>query len=87
MVIYLTSAAEREPHDAPKLPLSSPYEVRFGRPNLEAAMRDHRQQASVSLAIVTCGTPQMSDVCRAAVVSILGEEGVPVEYINETMIW
>lgn len=87
MVVYLTSVAEEEAHDPAKIPAHPPYEIRFGRPDIEAVLREHRQMATKSLAVVTCGTPQMSDVCRKAVVSVLGEEGVELGYYNETMVW
>ncbi|EME83870.1 uncharacterized protein MYCFIDRAFT_115437, partial [Pseudocercospora fijiensis CIRAD86] len=67
MTVYLTSAAEEEAQNAEKLPARPPYEIRFGRPDAQTVMREHRQIAKKSMAIVTCGTPQFSDACRAAV--------------------
>ncbi|KAK4503042.1 hypothetical protein PRZ48_006469 [Zasmidium cellare] len=87
MTVYLTSAAEEEAHDPAKLPAHPPYEIRFGRPDVEGVVRGCRAGARGSLAVVTCGTPQMSDVCRRAVVKVLGEEGVEVGWFNETMVW
>lgn len=87
MTVYLTSAAEEEAHDTAKWPAHPPYEIKFGRPDIETVMREHRQIATRSLAVVTCGTAQMSDVCRKAVVNVLGEDGVELGYYNETMVW
>ncbi|KXS93685.1 hypothetical protein AC578_8325 [Pseudocercospora eumusae] len=87
MTVYLTSAAKGEAQDAAKLPARRPYEIRLGRPDAESVMREYRRTAKKSLAVVTCGTPQFSGVCRAAVVKVLGEEGVEIGYYNETMIW
>lgn len=89
MTVYLTSAGEEEAVNDPEkmLPAAPPYAIRFGRPDIEGVMREERQNASHSLAVVTCGTPQMSDACRAAVVKVLGEDGVNVGYYNETLVW
>jgi NAD(P)H-flavin reductase len=88
MVVYLTAEAAEEVRvrDVGTLPRSL-YEVRIGRPNIGAVMREYRRMATKNLAIVTCGTRQMSDVCRAAVVQVLGEEGVDTGYYNETLVW
>lgn len=87
IIVYLTGDAEEEAHDPEKLPEHPPYEIRFGRPHIEGVMREYRQTSSLNLAIVTCGTPQMADTCRAAVVKILGEEGVEVGYYDDSMVW
>jgi hypothetical protein len=39
------------------------------------------------LAIVSCGTPPMSDACRRAVVDTLKQDGPEVGYFDETMTW
>ncbi|PPJ50983.1 hypothetical protein CBER1_06818 [Cercospora berteroae] len=91
MTVHLTSDAEDEegiadPHRG-RSKHRQPYEVILGRPDVEAVMRRHRNLATKSLAILTCGPPQFSDACRAAVVKILGEEGVEVGWYNESMTW
>jgi NAD(P)H-flavin reductase len=87
MTVYLTSSAgvddaERKRDDRP-----SPYEIRSGRPNFEAIIREKRSLAVSSLAVVSCGTPRVSDLCRAAVVKVLEEEGKEVGWFNETLMW
>lgn len=86
MRVYLTDQAQKEVEQG-QGPVNPPYEIRLGRPDTEKVMRGYRAQSQRSLAILTCGTPQMSDVCRKAVVKILGENGVDVGYYNETMLW
>lgn len=63
------------------------YELKLGRPDIESTMRQYRQRASQSLAIVTCGTAQLSDACRKAVVTVLSETGVHIRYYNQTLMW
>lgn len=63
------------------------YELKLGRPDIGSTMRRYRKRASQSLAIVTCGTAQMSDACRKAAVDVLGETGVHVGYYNQTLMW
>ena len=87
MTVYLTSTVEDGGNDNKETPISPPYEVYFARPDIAGIMRKHRKLATKSLGIVTCGTPQLSDVCRAAIVDILGEDGVEVGYYNESMMW
>lgn len=87
MTVYLTSTVENGAHDAKGPPIDPSYEICFGRPDIAGIMRRHRKLATKSLGIVTCGTPQLSDVCRAAVVDLLSEEGVEVGYYNESMMW
>lgn len=91
MTVHLTSDAEDEEgipeHHRGRSKHRQPYEVILGRPDIEAVMRRHRNLATRNLAILTCGPPQFSDACRAAVVKILGEEGVEVGWYNESMTW
>lgn len=82
--VYLTSGAAEDPEKPAGIP---PYAVHFGRPDIYAVMRDARQKCTSDLAVVTCGTPAMADVCRAGVVRLLGENGANVAYFNETMLW
>lgn len=95
MTVYLTGS-KSQPDEDREIEMeklrdeseeSPPYEVKLGRPHVEEVMRQYRQRASQSLAIVTCGTAQMSDTCRKAVVRILAEEGVYVGYYNQTLMW
>lgn len=87
MEVYFTSAVEEETHHPKKMSTNPPYGIRFGRPDVKGIMKEHRQQASQNLAIVTCGTPQMADDCRAAVVSVLDDDGVEISYHNDSMVW
>lgn len=87
MRVYLTNEAEKEAHDPEKLPSRPPYEIRLGRPDIEEVMREYRAKATKSIAVVTCGTPQMSDICRKAAVTVLAEDGVDLGYYNETLLW
>ncbi|PIA94397.1 Ferric/cupric reductase transmembrane component 2 [Cercospora beticola] len=91
MTVHLTADAEDEEgiaeHHRGRSKHRQPYEVILGRPDIEAVMRRHRNLATRSLAILTCGPPQFSEACRAAVVKILGEEGVEVGWYNESMTW
>ena len=84
MEVYLTEGAIVEDK---ALEPQGPYRIHFGRPNILAAMTDARRKCSTSLAIVSCGTPPMSDACRRAVVELLKEPGAGVGYFDETMTW
>lgn len=61
--------------------------VHYGRPDVEAAIREARQKCERNLAVVTCGPPRMADACRAAIVEVLGEGGPDVEFYNEALGW
>ncbi|KAF2215486.1 hypothetical protein CERZMDRAFT_105155 [Cercospora zeae-maydis SCOH1-5] len=91
VTVHLTSDDEDEEgvegHHRGRSKRRQPYEVVLGRPDVEAVMRRHRRLATRNLAILTCGPPQFSDACRAAVVKILGEDGLEVGWYNESMTW
>lgn len=87
MLVYLTKAAKEGSQDPAEMSQDPPYEIRFGRPDIKRIMKEYRQKSTRNLAIATCGTPQMADVCRAAVVSLLREPGVDVGYFNNNMMW
>lgn len=96
MIVYLTGDAQEEGEEEEQIPgpeklaaaARPAYEIRFGRPQIENVMREVRSMSTRNLAIVTCGTPRMADICRAAVVKILGEgEGVEIGWFNDSMEW
>jgi NAD(P)H-flavin reductase len=84
MEVYLTGAAVVA--DDAITPRAS-YKVHFGRPDVLAVMAEARSKCSSNLAIVSCGTPPMSDACRRAVVEILKQDSPEVGYFDETMTW
>ena len=84
MEVYLTNAAALE-EDA--IVPHAPYKVHFGRPNVLVAMECARSKCLRNMAIVSCGTPPMSDACRRAIVEVLKQDGPSVAYFDETMTW
>ena len=84
MEVFLTGAAVVEP-DA--MTPHAPYKVHLGRPDVLSTMEQARSKCSESLAIVSCGTPPMSDACRRAVVDLLKQDGPETGYFDEMMTW
>lgn len=84
MEVYLTGAAVVEP-DA--MTPHAPYTVHLGRPDVRDAMEKARLKCARNLAIVSCGTPPMSDACRRAIVDLLKQDGPETGYFDETMTW
>lgn len=84
MEVYLTSEAIVE-NDG--LTSRAQYEVHLGRPDVLVAMEQARFRCAGNLAVVSCGTPPMSDACRRAVVEMLKQDGPEVGYFDETMTW
>lgn len=80
--VYLTEGAVLEGGKA-----GDKYMVHLGRPDIEKVMIEARQRCGRDLAIVSCGTPAMADVCRKAMVSLLSTQGPHVGYYNETLTW
>lgn len=63
------------------------YRVRAGRPDILAVIRERRAGCRKDLAVVSCGPATMADACRAAIVTVLGEEGPHVEFVDESFTW
>ena len=85
LVVYLTSGDAIS--EADKSPDETRYAIRYGRPDIRAIMMEARQKCAQDLAVVDCGTRQMTDVCRSVAVDLLGEQGPALGYYPETMLW
>ena len=84
LVVYETRKASA---DVEKMASTASRPVRYGRPDVEATIREAREKCKKNLAVVTCGPPRMADACRAAIVAVLGESGPDVEFYNEALGW
>lgn len=81
LTVYETRKAEEKA--APELSCA----VKPGPLDIEATIREARENCAKNLAVVICGPPRMADACRAAVVKVMGESGPGIEFYNEALTW
>jgi len=87
LVVYETRKASADVEKMASSSSAGLRDVRSGRPDVLATIKEARGRCESNLAVVVCGPPRMADACRAAVVEVLGERGPGVEFYNEALGW